>query len=135
MEKLFIGNHIEAGIVKFTELMQDVWRRLEDMDPSLKLQLNVLPLLEVKYQNYELSKETREDLMESAQKILVWYENNAIKIVITIDAKFISIGLRLGDLSRYRNDLEISNSVITSERFYRQVNKRRKKILLIKVNK
>ncbi|KAI9564133.1 hypothetical protein GHT06_007871 [Daphnia sinensis] len=98
MEKLFIGNHIEAGIVKFTELMQDVWRRLEDMDPSLKLQLNVLPLLEVKYQNYELSKETREDLMESAQKILVW----------------------LGDLSRYRNDLEISNSVITSERFYRQ---------------
>lgn len=98
MEKLFIGNHIEAGIVKFTELMQDVWRRLEDMDPSLKLQLNVLPLLEVKYQNYELSKETREDLMESAQKILVW----------------------LGDLSRYRNDLEISNSVITSERFYHQ---------------
>jgi hypothetical protein len=28
---------------------------------------------------------------------------------------------RLGDLSRYRNDLEISNSVITAERFYHQV--------------
>lgn len=81
--------------------MQDACLRLKMMDPPIKLQLNVLPVLGGKSQNNELPKESKEELMESVQKILVW----------------------LGDLSRYRSDLEISNSVITSERFYRQVNK------------
>lgn len=85
MEKLFIGNHIESGIVKFTELMQDVCLRLEHVDPLFKLEPNVLPLLDIKSRNYEISKETKEELMESAQKILVWYEKSAINTAVTVD--------------------------------------------------
>ena len=73
MEKVFIGCHIESGIVKFTELMQDICQKLKNVDPATKLTLHVLPLLEVQTINYETPKESKEELMESVQKILVWY--------------------------------------------------------------
>ena len=81
--------------------MQDALLRLKSVDPLVKLQLNVLPILGDKGKNNELTNESKEELMESVQKILIW----------------------LGDLSRYHNDLEISNSVITPERFYHQASK------------
>jgi Fe-S-cluster formation regulator IscX/YfhJ len=76
MEKLFIGYHIESGIVKFTELMQDVCQKLKNVDPATKLSLHVLPLLEIKEDktlNCDTPKESKEELLESIQKILVWY--------------------------------------------------------------
>lgn len=69
------------------------------MEPPIKFQLNVLPSMGAKIHDNQLPKESKEELMESVQKVLVW----------------------LGDLSRYRIDLEISNDIITAERFYHQV--------------
>lgn len=80
MEKLFIGYHIESGIIKFTELMQDVCQKLKNVDTTTKLTLNVLPLLEVKTLNCETPKESKEELMESVQKILVWYVRQFVLI-------------------------------------------------------
>ncbi len=82
MEKLFIGYHIESGIVKFTELMQDVCQKLKNVDPATKLTLHVLPLLEVKILDCETPKESKEELMESVQKILVWYVKQFVMIWI-----------------------------------------------------
>lgn len=80
--------------------MQDALLRLENIDPSVKLQLNILPIIGVNtYCEKTVPKESKEELVESIQKILIW----------------------LGDLSRYQNDLGISCGIITSERFYRQV--------------
>jgi hypothetical protein len=80
MEKLFIGYHIESGIVKLTELMQDVCQKLKNVDPATKLTLHVLPLLEVKILDCETQKESKEELMESVQKILVWYVKKFVMI-------------------------------------------------------
>lgn len=87
--------------MKFSELLEDVCLRIKLTDPSIKYNIDVLPNLNIKPQeDMESSQETKEDLQGSIQKILIW----------------------LGDLSRYQCDLEISKSVITAERFYRQVN-------------
>jgi hypothetical protein len=53
--------------------MQDICQKLKNVDPATKLTLHVLPLLEVQTINYETPKESKEELMESVQKILVWY--------------------------------------------------------------
>lgn len=78
------------------------------MDSSTKHQiLNIFPVLSL-VPNQTETKESREELLESTQRILVW----------------------LGDLSRYRCDLGISNRGLTAQRFYQQVRFLKKELLV-----
>ena len=63
-------NHINTGITKFTEHLQDVCSRLENLDPPVK-NVNVFVIQDFK-QSQTGSKESKEDLLESVQKILIW---------------------------------------------------------------
>ena len=102
-DRFYLGSHIDTGIAKFTEHLRDVCARLEKIEPCSQsnLVLNIFPILSLTMVPCPAeTKESREDLLESAQRILIW----------------------MGDLSRYRGDLGLSKSVITAHRLYQQVN-------------
>lgn len=98
LEKSFLEVHIDSGTAKFTEHLLEVTCRLQKLEPPVILHLNVLPV-QAFTSNSSGKQETKEDLLESLQRALVW----------------------LGDLSRYRIDLGISASTLTAKRLYHQV--------------
>jgi hypothetical protein len=71
LDKFYLENHINTGIAKFTEHLQDVCSRLGNLNPPVKLNVNVFVIQDLK-QNQIESKESKEDLLESMQKILIW---------------------------------------------------------------
>jgi len=97
VESFYIESHIDCGIARFSEHLHNTWSKLRQIEGILIPFDHILPLENISKEHLK-SCEAKEDLLESVQRILVW----------------------LGDLSRYKYDLGISENLIIAHRFYQQ---------------
>ena len=98
VETFYVESHIDCGIARFSEHLHNTWSKLYQVE-SISIPFDhISPLEDINHEQVK-SCEAKEDLLESVQRILVW----------------------LGDLSRYKYDLGISDNLIVAHRYYQQV--------------